>query len=301
MRIQLDTIQTHRVGNATVTRVAELFLPELPASYLFPDRDRSILSADRPRWIGSENTSADGQHLALSVHSWIVKTGRHTIVIDTGAGNGKSRPLNAVFNQLDNPWLERLAAAGVRPADVDFVLITHLHVDHVGWNTVRKDDRWVPTFPNAQYVFSAAEHSFYGDEQNVQAPSAGVFADSVQPVVDAGQALLLDTQQQSMLADLEGFTFHRTKGHSFDHLSIGFTSEGEHALFSGDVMHHPVQVARPEWNSVFCEFQDDALRSRLWALNYAADHEATFFSSHFPGTSAGRVTRDEAGFVWLPR
>lgn len=295
---QVDTIQRYRIGSTTVTRVTELIRPEVPSDFLFPARDRTVLTHDRPRWIGAENASADGQILTLSVHSWIVQTGRHTIVIDTGAGNGKSRPLNPLFDQLDTPYLERLAAAGVQPADVDFVLITHLHVDHVGWNTIRSGERWVPTFPNAQYVFSEAEYRFYADEQHVRTPSAGVFADSVQPVVDAGQALLIDAEHQQ---PVDGFTFHRTKGHSFDHLSISLASDGEHALFSGDVMHHPVQVAKPEWNSVFCEFGDDAQRSRLWALNHAADHRATFFSSHFPGTSAGVVERDDTGFVWIPR
>jgi glyoxylase-like metal-dependent hydrolase (beta-lactamase superfamily II) len=293
----VDTIERYRVGDAIVTRVTDLILPEVPAEYIFPDRDRSVLAQDRPRWIGAENTSADGQQLALSVHSWLVQTGDHTILIDTGAGSGKSRPLNPIFDQLDTAYLQRLAAAGVQPDDVDFVLITHLHVDHVGWNTVRNGERWVPAFPNARYIFSADEYRYYADEKHVQTPSAGVFADSVQPVVDAGQAVLLNAAEALPIG---GFSFHSTKGHSFDQVSISLTSNGEHALFAGDVMHHPVQVAKPEWNSVFCEFHDDAQRSRLWALNYAADHRATFFSSHFPGTSVGVVERDDSGFVWIP-
>jgi glyoxylase-like metal-dependent hydrolase (beta-lactamase superfamily II) len=294
----VDTIQRYRIGDATVTRVTELILPEVSSAFLFPDRDRTILTHGRPRWIGPENVSPDGETLTLSVHSWIVQTGHHTVVIDTGAGNGKRRPLNPLFDRLETPYLERLAATGIKPEEVDFVLITHLHVDHVGWNTVREGERWVPTFPNAQYVFSEAEYRFYAEEEHVQTPSAGVFEDSVQPIVDAGKALLIDAGHQQ---PLEGFTFHRTKGHSFDHLSISLTSNGEHALFSGDVMHHPVQVAKPEWNSVFCEFQGDAQTSRLWALNFAADYDAMFFSSHFPGSSAGTVHREDGGFVWLPR
>lgn len=293
----MDTIQRYRVGDAIVTRVTDLILPEVPSEYIFPDRDRSILMQDRPRWIGAENTSADGQQVALSVHSWVVQKDGRTILIDTGVGSGKSRPLNPIFDQLDTPYLQRLAAAGVKPEDVDTVLITHLHVDHVGWNTIRNGERWVPAFPNARYIFSAEEYRYYSNEEHVQTPSAGVFADSVQPIVDAGQAVLLNAAE---VLPIEGFAFHSTKGHSFDQVSISLTSNGEHALFSGDVMHHPVQVAKPEWNSVFCEFQDDAQRSRLWALNYAADHRATFFSSHFPGTSVGVVERDDSGFVWIP-
>jgi len=294
----VDTIQRYSVGDAVITRVTDLVLPEVPADYLFPDRDRSILKIDRPNWVGPENISDDGELLTISVHSWIVQTADLTVVIDTGAGNGKSRPLNPAFNRLDTAYLERLAEIGIQPADVDLVLVTHLHVDHVGWNTVYDGMRWIPTFPNAQYLFSELEYLFYADEKHVQTPSAGVFADSVQPIVDAGQARFINADDQ---VPRSGFTFHRTKGHSFDHLSIAFSSGGQHALFPGDVMHHPIQVAKPEWNSVFCEFQDDAYRSRLWALDYAAAHNATFFSSHFPGTSAGVVHRDDARYVWLPR
>ena len=297
----MDTIQRYRIGSATVTRVIELELPEIPSAYLFPERDRTILVSHPPAWIGRESVSQGGEALALSVHSWIVQTGDRTILIDTGAGNGKSRPLNPIFDHLDTPYLERLAAAGVHPNEIDFVLITHLHVDHVGWNTVRQGDAWVPTFPNATYVFSDAEYRFYADATHVQTPSAGVFEDSVQPIIDAGRAVLIDVRAKATLDGLDGFMFYQTRGHSFDHLSIGFTSNGEHALFSGDVMHHPIQVARPDWNSTFCEFPDDAQRSRLWALNHAADQKASFFSSHFPGSSVGLVERHGGGFVWIPR
>jgi glyoxylase-like metal-dependent hydrolase (beta-lactamase superfamily II) len=294
----MDTIERYKIGSAIVTRVSELNLSEIPSEFLFPDWDRAILAQNRPTWIGPENTSLDGKLLTLSVHSWIVQTGGKTILIDTGAGNGKSRPLNPSFHRLNTQYLERLSSAGVRPEDVDIVLITHLHVDHVGWNTVFDGSKWIPTFPNAKYFFSESEYRFYADEEHVREPSAGVFADSVQPIVDAGQAMLIDATEEH---PVEGFTFHKTKGHSFDHLSISLKSQGQHALFSGDLMHHSVQVAMPEWNSVFCEFQEDAYRSRVWALNYAADNRATFFSSHFPGSSAGLVERTSTGFAWIAR
>jgi len=289
--------QPYQIGRATISRVTELILPAIPSSFLFPDWDPAVLERNLP-WLARDNTAPDGQTLTLSVHSWVVKIDDYTIVIDTGAGNGKSRPLNALFNQLDTPYLQRLQAVGVTPEDVDFVLITHLHIDHVGWNTVRDGDRWVPTFPNAKYLFSQAEYNFYADPANVQAPSAGVFEDSVQPILDAGQAILIDADDDPLL---EGLVFHRTKGHSYDHLSISIESEGQTAFFSGDVMHHPVQVAKPEWNSVFCEFTEDARHSREWALEFAADKQALFFSSHFPGTSTGLVQRQKQGFIWLPR
>jgi glyoxylase-like metal-dependent hydrolase (beta-lactamase superfamily II) len=293
----LQNARHYQIGDATVSRIEELTFPEIPASYLFPDWIASLKGRDVP-WLGPENVSADGQTLSLSFHTWLVRIRGLTILIDTGAGNGKHRPLNPAFDQLDNPYLQRLAAAGVTPESVDYVVITHLHVDHVGWNTVRSGDRWVPTFSNATYLFSRTEYEFYADPKHVQQPSAGVFEDSVQPVVDAGQARFIAAGDD---LPIDGFKLHRTKGHSYDHLSVSLKSAGQTALFGGDVMHHPVQVAVPEWNSVFCEFPDDARHSRLWALRFAAENHALFFSSHFPGTSVGVIERRGQEFAWLPR
>ena len=122
----------------------------------------------------------------LSTHSWLVQTGTQTVLIDTASGNDKLRPLNLLFNQLKTGWLDNLRATGVEPEDVDVVLLSHLHVDHVGWNTRLENGRWVPTFPNARYLFSEAEYQFYADPNNVRDPSDGIFADSVEPVVAAG-------------------------------------------------------------------------------------------------------------------
>ena len=290
----MENIKHYRIGKAIVTRVTEQVLDAIPAGFLIPEWDDQV-AQENAAWMAPQHMSTDRQNLILSIHTWVVKTERHTILIDTASGNGKERPLNPIFHRLDTPYLERLADAGVHPDEVDFVLTTHLHIDHVGWNTVLKDGAWVPTFKNAKYVFSKDEYAFYADPVNVRPPSAGVFEDSVQPVVDAGLAVMVDADG---VESIEGLAFHRTKGHSFDHLSISLSSEGEHALFSGDVMHNPIQIARPAWNSVFCEFQDDARLSRKWALDYAADKEAMFFSSHFAGSSAGRIVREGDAYTW---
>lgn len=289
-------IHRYRVGDATVTRITEQVLA-VPAAYLYPQWD-ATLARDLAHRLGAEHVSTDLQTLTLSIHSWLVQIGGKTLLIDTASGNHKQRPLNPTFHQLATPYLERLKAVKVRPEDVDLVLITHLHVDHVGWNTCLHDERWVPTFPNAHYLFSRAEYDFYGNPANVQDPSAGVFEDSVQPIVDAGLALWFEDDVHGLLA---GLAVHKTRGHSHDHLSFSLQSRGQYGLFSGDVMHHPIQVARPQWNSVFCEFPDAALQSRRWALDYAADHQALFFSSHFADTSVGVITRSGEQFQWLRR
>ena len=289
--------QRYQIGEVEVTRVTELVLPNIAPAFLYPDWNNQV-AAEQASWLAPEHMSVDHQHFILSVHTWVVKTPRHTILIDTGAGNGKQRPLNPVFHQLNSPYLQRLAAAGVQPEDVDFVFTTHLHIDHVGWNTVWRDGHWVPTFPNAKYVFSQREFAFYSDPAHVHSPSAGVFDDSVLPIVEAGQAVMIDADGSEFI---DGLAFHRSKGHSYDHLSISLRSGDRHGLFPGDVMHNPVQIAKPAWNSVFCEFQDDARLSRRWALDYAVEHQAVFFSSHFAGTSAGNIVRNGERYRWLPR
>lgn len=289
--------KSHKVGNAIVTRVTEMNLTEVPPTFLYPEWNADV-TEENARWLIPGNMSSDRQFLVQSIHTWVVKTERHTILIDTASGNDKERPLNTLFHHLNTPYLDRLKAAGVQPEDVDFVLITHLHVDHVGWNTILKDGKWVPTFPNARYVFSKEEYDFYSNPDNVQAPSAGVFEDSVLPVVESRQAIMIDADGTEFV---DGLAFHRTPGHSYDHLSISLSSGGEEALFGGDVMNHPIQVVRPQWNSVFCEFQDKARVSRRWALDYVADRKATFFSTHFAETSAGLITRRGERFEWQAR
>ncbi|SBW79439.1 hypothetical protein PVE_R1G1552 [Pseudomonas veronii 1YdBTEX2] len=288
-----DVLQ-FQVGDATVTRITEQVL-SVPSGYLYPEW-RNDVAQQNVDWLGPEHITDDHQTLTLSVHAWLIKIDGKVVLIDTASGNGKHRPLNPVFHQLDTPWLERLQTAGVTPDQVDFVVITHLHVDHVGWNTVLRDGEWVPTFPNATYLFSHAEYDFYSDPKNVQEPSAGVFEDSVQPIVDAGLVRWIETEAESLIP---GLAFHQTKGHSQAHYSFSLSSANALALFSGDVMHHPIQVTNPQWNSVFCEFAEEARSSRLWALNYAADHDALFFSSHFAGSSVGRIHRKDNRFTWI--
>jgi Zn-dependent hydrolases, including glyoxylases len=156
------------------------------------------------------------------------------------------------------------------------VLLTHLHVDHVGWNTHLQDGQWVPVFPNATYIFSRKEYDFFATDAG--APRRMVCDDSVQPLVDAGQARMIGAQGGE---EIEGIRFLPTPGHSIDHMAIEIESQGETALFSGDVMHSPVQVYRPQWNSMFCLDGARARQSRQWLLERAKGRDA--FSCAFPG------------------
>ena len=306
-----DQAVEHRVGNATITKIPELTLDAIPPGYLFPDSTPAAAVAEGRRL---DADSADPQTglLRLSVHAWLVRTPTRTILVDTASGNDKIRPGSPAFNQLNEPFLARLKAAGASPEEVDVVLNTHLHVDHVGWNTRWTGKRWIPTFPNARYMFSRRERDYLialaaggdaADEIRATAklgqlaalPDIEFYQDSIVPVIEAGLAreIVVDGTEVDV-----GFSYLSSPGHSIDHACIAFTSRGEHALFWGDVMHSPMQFAQPSWNSVYCEFPGAARKARQWAAGYAADNNALVFTTHFPGSSAGRVSREDGRFIW---
>ncbi|BAM89506.1 beta-lactamase domain protein [Bradyrhizobium oligotrophicum S58] len=302
---------THRVGDATITKIFEIGLDAVEGEFLFPSIDPASIARERGRF-GPGSVDPRTGALRLSIHSWLVQTPERVVLIDTATGNDKERPGAAVLHRLNEPFLDRLRAAGVAPDDVDLVLMTHLHADHVGWNTSLAGDRWVPVFPNALHVFSGRELAYLaalsaGDGSDaairdaarlgpmLHPPLPGVYEDSVRPVVQAGLARQV-VVDGSEVAD--GFRFLPSPGHSIDHACISFTSRGERALFWGDVMHHPLQVARPDWNSVYCEFPQAALTSRRWAMEHAAETGALVFTTHFAESSAGRISRDGDRFAW---
>jgi len=302
---------SYRIGNVEVVRIDELTLNAFPLGVLYPGADPEALERNRDR-LGPGSFNTDAGVFTQSVHSWLVRTPRHTILIDTATGNDKPRPTAPPLDRLNEPYLERLAAAGVRPEEVDYVLLSHLHADHVGWNTRLADGRWIPTFPRARYVMSGIEQAYnqsltdgiepQGDGRpgphlgpRIGTPIEGVYDDSVRPVIEAGMAEFIKVDGGEVL---DGISFLPSPGHSVDHASIRIVSQGEEALFAGDVMHHPLQVYEPQLNSCFCEFPEAAARSRLWALNYAAERNALLLSTHFAESSAGYVSRAGDRFDW---
>lgn len=302
-----------RIGDAIVTRISELDLDGVDPAFLFPDADPVTVTmvADA---LSAGSYDAATKTLRQSIHTWLVQIDGWTVLIDTATGNDKERPTMPVLDHLHTPYLERLAKAGVRPEAVDAVLMTHVHADHVGWNTRLRDGAWVPTFPNARYYLSAIEAD-YGAAINAadgvaakalrdaaklgpmtHTPSAGVYSDSVAPIEAAGLArrIVVDGGEA-----IPGFSYHALPGHSIDHAAILLESRGERALFWGDVLHHPVQATRPDWNSVFCEFPEAAAKSRHRALDLAAKTGATVFTTHFAESSAGHVSRrDDGTYAW---
>ena len=279
------------VGEFSVTRVTERRANSFTPAFLLPQSESGLIERHGAR-LGPDATTADSKRLQLSIHTWVLRKPGRTILIDTGIGNAKDRPGKAIFHQLETPYLARLRAAGVDPADVDLVLNTHLHIDHVGWNTRLVNGRWVPTFPNATYIFPQAELEIVRDHAG---HLKQVYEDSVKPVIDSGQAR---TVQQDGEDVGDGLQFKSTPGHTGAHMSVWLDSGRQCALFAGDVMHHPVQVLEPHLNSVFCDFAELAGTTRGRVLHEVAGAHALYFSSHFPGTSVGHVEREGRAFEW---
>lgn len=285
----------YTVGDAKVARVVDCQIDAFEPADLMPDWNahyQPLLDAM------PETMTPDGQRVLLSIHSWVVWLGGKIILIDTGVGNDKPRPFAPYFDRLTTPYLARLAALGVAPEAVDYVLHTHLHVDHVGWNTRLVGGQWQPTFPNARHLFSAKEYAFFSNLANADNRHRTSFQtqrDSVAPIVEAGLADMIEIDGREVIP---GFSFHSTPGHSVDHASIVLRSGGDTALFSGDVFHHPVQVFAPHLLSLFDPDRATALASRHWALDFAADAKVTLFSSHFPAAAAGTVSRRGTDYEW---
>jgi glyoxylase-like metal-dependent hydrolase (beta-lactamase superfamily II) len=284
----MSELHTYELGELRVTKITEQVFDSLTVGQLYPDA-----TPDSIAMLDSDPALTMDSPAVMSIHSWLVETPDHRMLIDTASGNRKNRPFSNLFHQLHTPWLEILQGSGVRPADIDFVLHTHLHVDHVGWNTVWDGERWVPTFHNAVHICSKAELDFYASPES--APRAMVFEDSIRPVQESGQLRVISDHGQEVLP---GVRFLPTPGHSRGHMSISIKAGNEVALFCGDVMHTPIQVARPTWNSRFCEQQAAARESRKKLSDHASTLRATVFTSHFAESSVGRVAELGEHYSW---
>jgi glyoxylase-like metal-dependent hydrolase (beta-lactamase superfamily II) len=303
-------LELFTIGRATIQKIHEMDLRGFTMKQLLPAMDEH-LPGQHPEWLPPGTT--DGDKALLSIHSWLVRHEGMTILIDTGAGNDKSRPQQKILDHLKNPFLERLAAEGVMPDMVDYVLHTHVHSDHVGWNTRLVDEQWKPTFPKAIHICSKLEWNYGaaladGDERGiaiaraeagfgepVRIPVSGTFDDSMRPLQQTGQIRLVEVNGEEVLP---GIRFLPTPGHSIDHAAIEIVSDGHVAIFGGDVMHHPLELYDIELVSSFCEFPDVARRSRRSLLEQSAKNQALYLSAHFPLSSAGRIRQDEKGFLW---
>ena len=286
-------MRTRWIGEVSVTRVEEVCGPGFEPAFLFKDWSEAVLE-EHAAWMIPDCYDPVSKRFIASIHTWVLRTRSHTILVDTCTGNDKERPQFARFHRLSTAYYERLLEAGVDPLKVDYVLCTHLHVDHCGWNTRLIDGRWTPTFPNAKYVFSRKELDHWSGAEGREGFNAGVFEDSVRPILDAGQELIVDGDYE--LGD--GLLIEPAPGHTEGHVTLRLLSKGAEGIFTGDIMHQPIQVYRPEWNSCFCAAPEAARATRRRILEYSAEANALVLPGHFAGTHAGRVGRRGDRFFW---
>ncbi len=277
------------VGATHITRVAEMAGPAFRLTTLFPDWEDAVFEAHKD-WLVPHYVNPEKMTALLNMHSWIIQHNGLTILIDTCIGNDKDRMPAERWHQQQGPYLERLAEASFRPEDIDMVMCTHLHVDHVGWNTRLQDGRWVPTFPNAKYVFSRTEFEHF--QTNAQEMDRTSFEDSVLPVVEHGVAEMTDGDH--VLG--EGLLLEPAPGHTPGHVTLTLESDRDAAIFTGDMLHHPLQIYYPEWNSRFCALPNEARKSRRRVLDFCADRGALLMPAHFGPPHCCHIERSGAAF-----
>ncbi|MDR5837861.1 MBL fold metallo-hydrolase [Caballeronia sp. LZ034LL] len=285
-----------RIGKITATLVEEMVDHSFNFLKYFPLATEEAL-AENLSWMTPGHYDAASGRLLLSMHSWLLDTGKHKILIDGCVGNGKDRPGRPDWCGLDTPFLDRLAAAGATPEEIDYVLCTHLHADHIGWNTRLVGGRWVPTFANAKYVFSRREHAFWEAKCAADAGKGGphliAYQDSVLPVIEAGQAMIVDDYAE--LADC--LTLEPAPGHTPGHVAIWVKSDDARAVLTGDIIHHPVQVRYPQWSCFGCIDPVQSAETRERVLQASCEHRALLLPGHFMAPHAGYIDEARNGFA----
>ncbi len=269
-----------QVGDVTVTKVVELTSASL-GQHILPDATAEELR--KIPWIGPFVDS--DLSMVLSFHSLIVQTADRLVIVDTCIGNDKTRNYPK-WNRMQTSFRNDLHAAGFVENDFDTVLCTHMHVDHVGWNTYRNDERWLPTFKNARYLYAQEEWEHWqAESQDAYGP---VIEDSVQPIFDLGLADLVDSSHRVC----DEIQLVPTPGHTPGHVSVYVKSRGEEAIITGDIFHHPCQIAKPEWCATADSDQDAALQTRKAFLSDYSDRPILCIGTHFAGVTAGKLVSD---------
>ncbi|MGI5157970.1 MBL fold metallo-hydrolase [Microbispora sp. CA-102843] len=292
-RTRVETIQ---LGKVTVTRVLEFSGPVgLTSRQFFPESPKELWEENKD-WLSPDFWKPSTDMVNSALQTWVLRSEGRTILIDTGAGNDKFRPYAKQWQYMDTDFLRRLSRAGVRPQDVDVVVNTHLHNDHVGWNTRREDRDWVPTFPNATYLIPKVEFDFWNPESPVRPKywqgNQNVWEDSVLPVHEAG---LVKLWEGSYTLD-SSLKLNLAAGHTPGSSVIRLESGSDRAVFIGDLLHTPLQLEHPEFNSCFEEDEKQALTTRRRELEWAADHKALILPAHLPGHGAAEVERSGSNF-----
>jgi len=292
--IPLNQLLSWQVGDVKISRVCEMVLGpfHLPRQ-MFPDASAAEVRAID--WLKAPHVDDEG-NIYLSFHALVVETPTKKIVVDTCFGNSKQRGHGVErLDGLNTPFLTEFGKAGVTPQDIDLVVCTHLHIDHVGWNTMLIDGVWVPTFANARTLVSRTEFEFWRAQEQ-DALHRIVFADSVQPLWDAGLIDLVDDDHRLC----PEVSLLPTPGHSPGHVCVRIQSRGEEALITGDAIHHPVQMAHPDWCSDQDHDREHSKASRSRLLADCAQRGVLVIGTHFMTPTAVRICQAGSTYRFAP-
>jgi glyoxylase-like metal-dependent hydrolase (beta-lactamase superfamily II) len=276
-----------RIGDITIDAVVEREGPWRRPQDFFPLYDEATFRRHLAVMEPEVFDPASGR-MNITYQTFVVRTPHHTILVDTCTGEDKGHPPPFDFPGKER-WRNELFALGVSYDQIDYVFCTHLHIDHTGWNTTLRDGRWVPTFPNAKYIFHKAEYAAWeADHATGKNPRSVVFRDNCLPIVEAGQALLVD----DAYALDDTITLMPTPGHSPCHCCVNIHSRGQTAVVTGDMMHHAIQCRELDWSAGVDWDPKQAAASRRRFLGSVADTPTLLLPIHFPAPTAGLVTAD---------
>ncbi|MEY9874929.1 glyoxylase-like metal-dependent hydrolase (beta-lactamase superfamily II) [Streptacidiphilus sp. MAP12-33] len=267
----------------------------VPARQLVPD-SREGEWQENADWLAPDHWRPETDQAVVTLKSWVLRSAGRTVLVDTGVGNGRERPSSPMFHRREGDFLARLAFAGVRPEDVDVVVNTHLHGDHVGWNTRDVDGAWIPTFPNARYLLPAADDAYFGPAHGYgggrRVDDKLLYEDSIAPIARAGQ---LELWEDGLRID-EHLSLEPAPGHTPGSSVLRLASGTDRAVFVGDLLHSPVQILDPSHSSCFCLDPVEAATTRRRILERAADQRELVIPAHFGGSGMVEVQRSGTGF-----
>lgn len=282
------------IGNIEIFQIIELEAGKIIQS-IMPDATPE--NVKKMNWLIPNYADENGILKAL-VQSFLVKSNGKYILVDTCNGNDKNRPSVPEWGNLKIKFIKKLNEFGITTSDINYVICTHLHFDHVGWNTTLVNGKWLPTFPNAKYIFSKKEYEYWSSKPKKEMIDDLLgFEDSVQPIIDAGQAELVD---DSFKFD-ENVGLISTPGHTPHHVSIQIQSKGKKALISGDFIYHPCQVEKPEWGNIVDTFPDQALETRKIVLSSLVVAKTLLLGSHFSNPVGGYVKTNGGRLIFKSR
>ena len=280
-----EHIKHWRIGEVEVARIVEVNAWEDDITMLLPDATPAFVQ--QFKWLQPHFATPDGK-MILSFQAFVLRSRGKTFMIDTCIGNDRQREFD-VFTNMQTSFLADLNTAGFPAAQIDGVLCTHLHFDHVGWNTRKEGDRWVPTFPQARYYFGREEYAHWQHLRETGGyHHVDHLLDSVDPIVQAGLADFIDPDFQ--LTD--EVSLIPTPGHTPGHVSVLIRSAGQQAIITGDMMHHPIQLAVPATHGRFDMDAERGAQTRVDFVNRYSDTPTLIIGSHFSDPSAGHIIRD---------